>query len=288
MSKRRVRELVNLRLREVSVVDAPANRGAQAILFKSLAGASGESAGEPSGVVTEPAPAAAPEDTSALADARKELAAKDAALALAVEKLAALRLKMEAGASVEDLEKQSMTTTPAAPDQAAIEKAVAEAVAKATATLKAEAEAAKAAAQAAEQRAEKAEQAAQAEKAARELADLTKRVEAEFPTLPGQPVTKAAAIGAVEKMDGPVKDALLAMLKAGEAAMKQVASGRQMGTSAVPPASGSAGAELDALAKTIQTAKSVSFAKAYDEALSQRPDLYARYMAEQRARAVAV
>jgi hypothetical protein len=97
-----------------------------------------------------------------------------------------------------------------------------------------------------------------------ELGDFEKRAAAEVPNLPGEAITKAKALRAVAKMDKDTADALTAMLKAGNEAMKK----------AFTPIGSDAGRsfskaedELTSLAKAHAEKHNVSFAKAYDAVL---------------------
>lgn len=97
-----------------------------------------------------------------------------------------------------------------------------------------------------------------------EMNEFTKRAEGEFKHLPGEPVAKAKAVRAVSKMSKEDREAVEAMLKAGEKAMADQLKviGKDGGASG-----DGAEAKLDALAKAYAAEKKVDFNKAYNAVL---------------------
>lgn len=167
-----------------------------------------------------------------------------------------------------------------------IAKAVEAAVAKATEGLTKRAEAA-------EKRAEDAEKVATAERDARELTDLSKAAEGpDFRNLPGTPMEKAHALGAIAKLPEKVRGTLEQALKAGNAAMgrtfSEVGKGGDYFATSAPDGATPAEAELDRLAKDAAKVQGVPYHKAYAGVMSSNPDLYARFKSEQNARARSV
>ncbi len=168
-----------------------------------------------------------------------------------------------------------------APD--AIAKAVDDAVKAATAELRKNLEAA-------QQRAEAAETLAKAERDARELVDLTKQAEGpDFRFLPGEPIAKARALGALRQLPEAERATLEAALKAGNAALSSRFREVGKGYTGAEPSNGGGGsgdaeAELDRLAKARAKETGEPYATAYSKAMTQNPEVYSRYLSEQRAR----
>jgi hypothetical protein len=112
-----------------------------------------------------------------------------------------------------------------------------------------------------------------------EIAKAVTRVAQEFPNLP----VKAADFGPILKRALGVLTAedsteLVRVLKAADNAI--VDATRSTGFGAPFIAKGSAEQEIEALAKEVAKAESVSFAKGYDLILQRNPALYTRYLAE--------
>lgn len=307
-TRRGAKRLTALELAEVSCVDVPANQGARALLFKNLAAVDGAPAGQADGDGAggdPPASPAAAALAAELAATRAALAERDTQLAHLAERVAALTpdggnaAGQTAGGNAPPQQEHSMTepkpggTPPAGDDvgkaaqQEMIDKAVKAAVEVATADLKKRAETAEA-------RAEDAVKAANAEKAARELAELTKAAEGpDFGNLPGDPLAKAKALHALRDLADEPRGVIEAALKAGNAAMARsfrevgktgdygFSGGTTSGTGGMTPAE----AELDAKAREIATAKGMPVSKAYAEAVAANPGLYDRYKTELRQRA---
>jgi hypothetical protein len=112
------------------------------------------------------------------------------------------------------------------------------------------------------------------ERDAREILEFTKMAETLYPTLPGEPIAKAQALRAMQKLGENERKALETMLKSGNDARK--ATFREIG------GSGGNGADmpddkLDVLAKTHATKAGISFEKAYDAVLKtpEGAELYA-------------
>lgn len=114
-----------------------------------------------------------------------------------------------------------------------------------------------------------------------QIADFTKRAETEIPTLPGETVLKAKALRAVSKLDKVEKDAIEAMLKAGNAAMK--ANMASLGHNV--PNESSATGQLKKMVDEHAKANKVNEAAAYEAVLStpEGQRLYAAEKAEKRA-----
>lgn len=108
------------------------------------------------------------------------------------------------------------------------------------------------------------------EREAREEVELTKRAETEFPSLPGEPIAKAKVLKAVARMSEEDRKALETMLKAGEAAMKTNfgASGHD------GPGLGSVGdspsAKMEKMAEEYAAKNNVTVSKAHDDLRSNR------------------
>lgn len=124
-------------------------------------------------------------------------------------------------------------------------------------------------------RADEAEKIAKAERDAREMSDLRKRAADEYGHLPGDVDAKANVLKAMNGIDEEARKSLDAMLKAGEKLAK--AGFGMMGSLDGSTAdSSSPEAQIDKRAKEIQKAESVTFAKAYEKALEENPELYAQ------------
>lgn len=226
-----------------------------------------------------------------LADATATLAERDEQIAFLADRLAAVEAAsppQEQPMPEPDPAAEKAEATAKAAQDASIAKAVEAAVAKATEDLRKQAEDMRKAAEAATARAEKAEATANAEKAARELTDMTKAAEGpDFGRLPGEPVAKAKALVALAGLPDAERGTLEAMLKAGNSALAPAF--REVGKGGdFAPAGGTAEAELDALAKARAAETHVPYAKAYAEVLAANPEIYRRHKAEQRARAARV
>lgn len=257
--------LTELELYEVSCVDEPANQGSRVLLFKSVdKGSSGKDGGQ-----GEADGGGAGNGPPSNADKHKD---------------------------------ESMTTknTDAPLTQADVQKMISDAVAEAekrakaaqdAATVevdkaKADAAKAKADAEAANKRAEDAEKSAAEERTAREVAALEKRAEAEFSALPGTATEKALALKAIAGLPEATVKTITAMLVAGQNAMKGAM--RPRGSGDAPTGDGTAEAELNAAARELMKADgTLSFAAAYDKAVSAQPALYTKYLSERRAAAAA-
>jgi cell division protein FtsB len=121
-------------------------------------------------------------------------------------------------------------------------------------------------------------------KATAELVECAKRAETEYPNLPGKPEEKAKILQAIDAMPEADRAPATAALKAGDAAIAELtkAKGRS------PSAGGGTTAEekLTQKAREIQKADDkLSFADAYDKALEQNPELYEQYETEKKQRA---
>ena len=114
-----------------------------------------------------------------------------------------------------------------------------------------------------------------------EIAEFSKRAEGEFKHLPGETVAKAKAIRAVSKLGKEDREAIEAMLKAGDKAMSinYAPIGKDGSTE------GSAQAQIEKLAETRATEKKITKAAAMVEVLdtSEGKDLYAKAEQEKRA-----
>ena len=115
-----------------------------------------------------------------------------------------------------------------------------------------------------------------------EMAEFTKRAEGEFKHLTGEPLAKAKALRAVAKMGKEDREAIEAMLKAGEIAMADRLTVK--GADGGAPV-GSAQAQLEKLAETRATEKKITKSAAYAEVLEtpEGKDLYAKADQEKRA-----
>lgn len=265
MSKAQTFRLTDLELHEVSCVDEPANQGARVLLFKHLdtgsSGKDGDQGGAGSGGAGDGSP---PNATKHKDDTMTQTAPAAGMTEAQVTKMI--------GEAVAEAVGKARTEA-----QDAIKKATEDATAE-VAKVRAEAEAAN-------KRATDAEAMAATEKSAREIALLEKRVENEFPLLPGTTTLKAIALKAVLALPDDTQKALVAMLAAGNAAMKQATTERGFNPSG---AEGSADLALKAKAADIQKAEpALSYAEAYDKAVQGNPDLYTKYLAERRAQAAA-
>ncbi len=116
-----------------------------------------------------------------------------------------------------------------------------------------------------------------------ELQDFTKRAETEIQHLTGETIVKAKALRAVSKLDKESREAIEAMLKGGNAAMKANMGALGHNT----PIASSAEGELEKLAKTYEAQHKVSYADAYSKVLETREggELYAKAKLEKRAAA---
>lgn len=118
-----------------------------------------------------------------------------------------------------------------------------------------------------------------------EIVTLTKRAEADYGYLPGEPVAKAKVLKGMAGMDEEARKALDVMLKAGDAALKSQM--REIGMSGAGNGEDDPVVKFDAVVKKYASEHQVSIAKAQD-AISATPEgqaLYAEARAEQRARA---
>lgn len=97
-----------------------------------------------------------------------------------------------------------------------------------------------------------------------EMAELTKRADAEYPNLPGESLKKALALGEIEKMSDDSKEFVLSMLKAHDEAL--AAGTKEIGKSG--DANGNtAGEKLEKMVKKHSEENSVEMAKAWDAVL---------------------
>ncbi len=110
----------------------------------------------------------------------------------------------------------------------------------------------------------------------RDIAEFTKRAEIELPNMPGDPVAKGRTLYQLSKgVDKATHDAVMQMLKAGNAALEQTTSPVSKGVdSAIPSTAVEAEKKLDTLAKARCAAKDVSYAVAYGEVLKENRELY--------------
>ncbi len=115
-----------------------------------------------------------------------------------------------------------------------------------------------------------------------EMQDFTKKAEAEIPHLPGTSLVKAVALRAIAKLEKGARDAIEAMLKGGNAAMK--ASMSELGNNG-GMSEGSASADLEKLATTYAAENKVEKSAAYDAVLKtvEGKALYAKSLTEKRA-----
>jgi hypothetical protein len=111
---------------------------------------------------------------------------------------------------------------------------------------------------------------------------LVTKMKAEYPHVPGEALAKARLLAALEKLAPENKKTMQDIMKAANEAISKNLSeiGGTGGSN-----SDSAEAELNALAKEHQTKNSgMTFAKAYEETLTNHPELYAKYEKEKAAR----
>jgi hypothetical protein len=122
-------------------------------------------------------------------------------------------------------------------------------------------------------RADESDKVAKAERDARQMSELTKRASDEFSHLPGTADAKAGILKAMSSMPEEVQKNLETILKASE---KMVATGFAMKGVMDGSTSDSTSpeAQLEKKAKEIEKAEGITFAKAYDKAAQQNPDLY--------------
>lgn len=240
-------------LNEVSLVDYPAESNSIVTVFKRADQPTGEGGGmtDLAQMTAEMARA-----TTTIADLTKR--AEDAE-----GKLADLTKRAEsAEAKVVEIGKRAESGEP---DEDAILKAADPTVAAEIIKLR------KANAAAARQLAEIAETA--------EIRKAIDRVALEFPHLP----VKAETFGPIFKramgsLSAEDATELTRVLKAADNAIVEATRSTGLGQPFI--AKGSAEQEIEAKAKEIAKAESVSFAKGYDLALTREPDLYRRYMEE--------
>jgi len=130
----------------------------------------------------------------------------------------------------------------------------------------------------AEARATAAETVAKREQDARQMIELTKRAEEEFPGLPGTPVEKAEVLKALGKLTPDEKAACEKMLAAGNAClagqMKPVGKGGDADTT------GGAWAVIEKKATAMAASQKITVAKATELVIQQEPALYDAYLAE--------
>jgi hypothetical protein len=152
-------------------------------------------------------------------------------------------------------------------------------LAKQKADLEAAISVEKAAREEAERKSVAAEALAKAEREERRLSEFITVGKSRFKTIPGEDIPKGSLLKALaDKLTPEENEGVLKMLDAGSAAMGQMF----VPSGGYTTSAGGGGAEkqLEELAKAKQSAKSISFAKAYDEVLNERPDLYAKYREE--------
>ena len=114
-----------------------------------------------------------------------------------------------------------------------------------------------------------------------ELAELAKRAEAEYATLPGTPIAKAAVLKAMATLIPETATVLETMLKAGEAAMKLALT--EKGQTA--PTELSITDRVQQLAKQrVDAGESKSLAQAMEAVFKSHPGLYDEYVADAKAR----
>jgi dTMP kinase len=134
----------------------------------------------------------------------------------------------------------------------------------------------------AEKRAADAEKIAKEERAARELSEITKRVEAEMPHVSGTPAEKAALL---QRMKGALSAEDFA--KIGEilrAASKSIEAGALFAEIGGSAPAGSATAKLEAIAEDMRKSDpKLSKAVAMSKAAKQHPELRREQLAEQRS-----
>lgn len=106
-----------------------------------------------------------------------------------------------------------------------------------------------------------------------QVAELTKRAEDEFAHLPGETVAKVAVLKGMASMDDATRDALTAMLKAGNEALSGAF--KEIGKSGGKPADLSKASKRDELIKQYKAANpGKSDAQAFVAVIEQNPELY--------------
>lgn len=110
----------------------------------------------------------------------------------------------------------------------------------------------------------------------RDIAEFTKRAETDLPNIPGDPIAKGRTLYQLSKsVDKATHDAVMQMLKAGNAALAETTSPVSKSVdSAIPGTAVEAEKKLDTLAKARCAAKGVSYAVAYGEVLKENRELY--------------
>jgi hypothetical protein len=114
-----------------------------------------------------------------------------------------------------------------------------------------------------------------------EINAFTKRADAEIAHLPGVSIAKAKALRAVSKLAKEDREAIEAMLKAGDAALKanMTAIGKDGGGE--DSAEGQLAKKVDAYATENKVSKAVAYTKVLDT--KEGKDLYAKSLDEKRA-----
>lgn len=265
--------LKELQLTEISLVDRPANEEARITVFKRKDAKPGSKGADPAyreeGADVEDEEDNMPDETKKVADLEKQVAvlteqksdlekalsAQEAKTAAAEAKVAEITKARDVAASDEVLKVGDVEVRKSAVGDATFSVI-------------------------------KAQQAQiQKERDERELLELTKRAEADYGSLPGEPIAKAKALMAMTRLPEAERTALEAMLKSGNVALSK-SYAPLPGGRAAPAISGNADEKLNALAKAKAEKESVNFYKAYQDVLEtdEGRELYKQSLAEQRDR----
>lgn len=257
--------LRDLVLKEISLVDRPANEGARITIFKRDASSDSngvDPAGRKAGIQKKGEEM--PDDNKKVTDLEEEVKSLKAKLA-------------EYQKRAEDAEAK-VTEVTKAKDAAANDEVV---------KIDDKTEVRKSVVGDATFAVIKAQQAQIAhERSARELVEVAKRAETEFGNFPGEAIAKAKALVSLAALPEEPRKTLEEMLKAGNAALGK--SFTSIGSSGHSPSfGGSADEQLDNLAKAKAKEENIDFHKAYDAVLAspEGKRLYNESLGDARARA---
>lgn len=114
---------------------------------------------------------------------------------------------------------------------------------------------------------------------AREMAELIKRAETEFPGLPGTPEEKGKVLKSLTKLSDEEQKEVEKLLAAGNACLTKITDG--VGKDVSKGGDNAASVQLEKLAEKRATEKGISKAVAYEQVVTENPALYDRYLKEE-------
>jgi hypothetical protein len=254
-------KMTDIKLNEISLVDHPAHMVEGFAVIKSANDSSNRalfSALRKENMTTE---------TKSVEDVLKELSVDDILKAVSDEQREALAKafppkKAAPAADDEDEDDKPVAKAAVAPEvQALIEKAESDKAALI-------------------ERLEKAEKAAEIEKAARLDEQAIAKSKTELDSLAVNHDVVAPALRKFAEQDADAAAAITELLKSVNTQARESGLFKELGTAAAGDADASASGQLDTIAKALSTEKGLPFAKAYEQAVAEHPELVNAYYKE--------